>query len=747
MSSTYYQIPVDISAIYLDNTYAQISFTTPTIVNPNYYYNVVVYDASGNYYSATGTSSPITVNGLTLKTQYSCYVELVQYSTSTLVVKRTLPWPKVYSIYISDVSYNTLKVSWVGVDISYLTVTRAIGSTTPVTDISTSSTYITSYTDGDISGNTTYYYYITPYLPYNGVLNKGAVSATVSTKTLPAPPTNVTSSFYDSSSVSVSFATARNSYSTSYYYILRTTDATRGTYFDVSGETSPIQNSDLSGNTTYTMRVISAIDNSIYTTSTSSVTRTTLVRPPTNIAVTYFDSSAIRVSYSAGKNTYSTIYYTLYASDAPRNFYTSVSGSTTALSVSNLSGNTSYTLGVINTLNGNTALSATTVYGSQLTLAQAPYSPYQSFVDSSSISVTFSAGKNSYTSVLYTATATDGAGASKSSNATTTTVNVGDLSGNTKYTIIVNTTLDGNAAITATALSTVSSRTYVQPPTDVATIRYDSSSVTVGFSVPKNSYATSAYYSAYITDGVKTVDAGSTGNVIVIQGLSNSTSYSYYVKTVLSARSSIGTVATYNPYPVIKTITISEISYNSLNVNWSGSDISYVRVSRGVGGGATPVDISYDYATPYYDTDISGNTTYSYYLTPIRNYKGVLKVGAASSVVSTTTPVSPPKNVTALFYDYSGILLGFTSQRNSYNTGFYYTARASDGSGNYRDVVGNSSPILITNLSGLTTFTCSVRITLDGNASLVAISTPILVTTTWNYAYINGIVMAGTIFT
>lgn len=749
MSSTndYYQIPADISAIYLDNTYAQISFTTPsTVVNPNYYYHVVVYDASGNYYDASGTSSPITVSGLTRSTTYSCYVELIQYSTSIIVVKRTLPWPKIYTIYISDVSYSSLNVSWTGIDISYLTVSRRIGSVAAAaTDISTSTVYYTTYNDTDISGNTVYYYYVTPYLPYDGVVNTGSASATVSTTTLPAPPTALTSSFYDSSSAIVSFTPARNSYSSSYYYILRATSATG--YIDTSGTSSPIQALELSGNTAYTLRVISAIDNSaaLYATSTTYVERTTLVRPPSGVAVSTYDSSGITLSYSAGKNTYSTIYYTLYASTG--GYYTTISGSTTALSLTDLSGNTEYTLSIANTLNGNTSLSATTVYGSQLTLTQPPKSVYKTYVDSSAITVAFTAGTNKYTSVVYTATGTDIYGGTKTG--TTTTVvpfSMTDLSGNTKYTVTVSATLDGNSALTATSAA-ISQWTYVQSPTELSAA-VDGSSVAVSFSSPKNSYATAVYYVASATDGINTTDASGTTNVLLIQGLSASTNYSYYVKTVVSARSSVGSVTTYNPYPTITSISASDVSYNFVNINWAGTDISYVRISRRIGSAAAAsyTDISYDYATPYPDADLSGNTVYYYYITPIRVYKGVVKTGTASSVISATTSVAPPKDVSAIYYDYSGVLISFTEPKNSYSTDYYYTVRATDGSGNYRDVSGTTSPINVANLSSLTSYSFYVRVSIDGSSNLTASSGSISVKTTYNYAYFNGLVLGVTRF-
>lgn len=720
----YYQIPIDISAIYLDNTYAQISFTTPsTRVNPNYYYRVVLYDISGNYYDASGTTSPITVNNLTFNTTYSCYVELIQYSTSKISNITTLPWPKIYTFYLSDISYSSLNIRWTGLDISYIIVSRS--ENTNYIDISL--TYLSFYPDSDLSGNTTYYYYITPYQNYNNVLNTGKSTSIISTKTLPAPPTNLVISYYDNSSVIITFTPARNSYTSSYYYILRTTYATQN--IDVSGLTSPLQLLDLSGNTSYTMRVISAIDNSLnlYATSISSVTQLTLTRPPINLSVIYYDNSAIQLSFSAGKNTYNTIYYTLYSTDH-LSHYNDISGTSTQLILTNLSGNTIYNLGVKNTLNGNISLVSSSVYGTQLTLTQPPTSIYQTNVDSSSITVGFTSGRNTYNSILYTASASLYSAIDGDSNdikiktSNTTTLNIGDLSGNTKYTISVGVELNGNSAISAKSLTTISSQTYVQAPENVVTTASDGSSVTISFTTPKNSYATSVYYTASVVDNsnnnIKNVDTDTSGisNVLQVSGLTQNTDYKYYVKTVLTARSSVGTVATYNPYPVLTTFSLTDMSYNFVNLNWAGTDISYVRVSRKIDVSGVYSDISNDYITPYQDIDISGNTEYYYYITPIRNYKGTLKIGTSSSVINTRTLVAPATDLSAIFYDTSAIKITFTKPKNTYTSFVYYTLRVINSTtGLYKEVSGNTLPLMITDLSDNTPYNCNILTYLDNN--------------------------------
>lgn len=720
----YYQIPVDISAIYLDNTYARINFTEPsTRNNPNYYYNVVVYDNSGNYYDASGLYSPITVYGLTFNTQYSCYVELIQYTTSSILSIKTLSWPKIYTFYLSDISYGTLKVRWTGLDISNVKISRGIGENPIYTDIS--NTYLSYYyPDSELSGNTLYSYYAKPYENYNGTLHEGIQTSTIIAKTLPAPPTDLSAIFYDNSSIQINFTPARNSYSTSYNYILRTTN--NNLSVDISGLNPPIQITELSGNTIYTMSVISAIDNSLnlYASSTN-LSKTTLVSPPIDISLIYYDNSAIQLSYSVGKNTYNSVYYTLYATDTVGN-YKDNSGVSTQLKLLDLSGNTIYTLGVKNTLNGNIALVASSVYGIQLTLTQPPKTLTQTAVDSSSITVGFLSGKNTYNSVLYTASAVlvssvDGNITDiKTGQNSTTTVNIGDLSGNTKYIIGVSATLDGNSALYSNSLTTITKRTTVQPPTNITTTAVDSSSITVSFIEPKNSYATSQYYIGNVIDNsnnITDISSSSPINTIQFKNLTKKTNYNYKVNTVLTARSSVGTVATYNPYPIITTFSLKDMSYNFVNLNWAGSDISYVRVSRKIDSEGVYSDISNDYITPYQDIDISGNTDYYYYITPIRNYNGTLKTGGVSSVINTRTIVAPATDLSAIYYDTSAIQIRFTSStKNSYTTSVYYTLRAVNSStGLYKEISGNNSPLLITDLSAGITYNCYILTILDNN--------------------------------
>jgi hypothetical protein len=732
------QNPIDISAIYLDNTFATISFYTASgsIVNPYYYFHVVVFDASGTIYDASGNSSPITVYGLTKGTAYSCYVDLVQYAATATVTVKTMQWPKIYTFVLSGITYGSITPQWTGLDISSITIMRAVGAGATAASVY-ASTNVSSYRDTDISGNTFYSYYAIPYL-YD---KTGVKSATVSTTTPSAPPTAAAVVSYDCSSVTISFTEAKNSYTTDYYYILRSTAGR-----DASGVSSPIIATNLSGNTAFSLWVISAIDNSVnlYATTASGVYITTLTRPPINLNTVYTDCSVIGVSFAPGSNTYSSIYYTISAGVVG---IAGAGGTATIQYLVGLSGNTQYTISVANRLNGNVALTATTVSAPITTLTQPPSTLSQYAVDSSSITVAFVAGRNTG-STVYTAIGTDVCGATFTATSTTAVpICVSCLSGNTKFTFVVNTTLNGNSALSATSTTTaLTALTYVQAPQNVTLTTFDSSSVTISFTEAANSYATSSYYLAtFSAIGTPITTVSGTTNVLQITGLSASTDYTFYVKSVVTGRSSTtGTVTTYNPYPTISggSVVLYTISYNIVSVGWSGTNISFVQVWRAAGDATQATDISaMSLVSPYKDYDISGNTTYFYYITPIRIYNGVTKTGAVSDTVSGKTPIAPPQNVSAGYYDFSAIVLTFTEPRNTYSIGYYYVAYAVDASGVIFTASGQTASLMVSNLNQLTTYTCYIKVVLDNSAALTVTSNIISITTKQHYAQIHDTIL------
>lgn len=507
--------------------------------------NYIIISYYGNT-TATATSvvssklsgASYTTGDLSLNTLYT--VTLTPYNSaggagnSKVIYVDTSPAISVANIVFSSGSIVTFQ--WSGT-YSYVKVLGKLSTDASYSDLSTNITTATYSYDG-IDGNTDYTFYITPYST-GGVA--GTSSTTMSVKTGVQGAKNLATSFVDNSAITVTF-TAPSNKSNSTYYTFHIDDYTYNTTFDVSGTSSPLQVSNLSGNTSYSMYVITTINNdSTLASATSIITATTAVQPPVSPYATAYDSSAVWISSSDGRNTYSTIYYVAYAADTGGTLF-SASGTTVPIAVSGLSGNTSYTLRVKNVLDGNTALSATSITAGSVTTAVQPADTLTGnvFVDGSAIGITFSGAKNTYTTRAFKIAASDICGASVASlsgaQAGATNL-ISGLSGNTQYFFTVSTTLNGNTALSATSTQ-LSARTCVQAPTNVAIPFYDSSAIKLSYDLPANSYTTSYYYDAVVTDGIATKDVSGTGNLLEFRDLSSNTNYTFYVRTYVTSRSS-----------------------------------------------------------------------------------------------------------------------------------------------------------------------------------------------------------------
>lgn len=726
MSSWADQTPSDVSAVYLDDTSIRVSFTAPSgIVNPYYYYHIVVYDSSGNWYETTGTSTSYTITGLTESTTYSFYIETIQTAATGYYTTRTTQFPVIYSFTTSDVSYNAAKLNWTGLDFSFVRLVRSSGAASAGVDLS----YVTSaasYYDNstDICGNTVYYYYITPYLYLNDVLNTGAVVAASSITTKVAPPTNVSATATtDGSAITLSYTAAKNSYSNSVYYSASGAGAT-----DVSGSGTSLLVTGLSGNTSYSFYVIVTLDSSSALVATSSAaSATTAVQAPVG-AVSFYDNSAILVAFSS-KNTYSSILYSASVSGAA-----GASGASSPVLITGLSGNTVYSITVSNTLDGNSSLSASSVLSSTVTTdVQPPYDVSLYAVDGSSIALTFSAGANSYSSIVWTGVASDTSGRELTTvTGAASPIYITELSGNTTYIAKVSVTLDGNSALSATASTTIQTTTPVAPVTDLSAIFYDSSAITVSFSIGRNSYSSSIYYIAAATEATEATAATSP---ISITELSGNTSYSIYVKTVVdtSYNASSDTIALTTDIQPPKNPYISYYDNSAITVAFDEPKNTalqyYTATATDLSGGSVAAS---DTKTPINIDGLLGNTLYYVSISTVVSgnvssssvYVGSIQTGIIKPYDITTTEISTTDPTLASIIDVSFVA---PSQSGT----VYYIASVSDTITTL-DASSTSSPVQVTGLSGNTSYTVTLTTVIDGTSYVssapsitTAIQTPV----------------------
>ena len=258
----------------------QATFSWPP--NANFSYVTVSWTGNTTATSATNTSGTVylpintyTTTDLSLSTTYT--FTMTPYNSGggagnskTFTCDTT---PSIRYFNAVNTTYSSVELRWLGV-YSTVSITRAVGTTNAATYGSTlvSSSSDATYKDTDISGNTTYSYYVTP--KFNGMTYGN--SPTISLKTAVQPPSGVSIVSYDSSSIKVSFTTAKNSYFTSYIYTATATDNS-GNIYTSTGTASPILIQNLSGGTFYTCSTYVTIDSSsslvaYSSTSTSATT-------------------------------------------------------------------------------------------------------------------------------------------------------------------------------------------------------------------------------------------------------------------------------------------------------------------------------------------------------------------------------------------------------------------------------------------------------------------------------------------
>jgi hypothetical protein len=230
------------------------------------------------------------------------------------------------------------------------------------------------------------------------------------------------------------------------------------------------------------------------------------------------------------------------------------------------------------------------------------------------------------------------------------------------------------------------------------------------------SYITIAYYGNAIVGTGTTYSSGQqTGTSWTTGDLSFNALYNFTM-TPYNATGQPGEAKnfTVNTTPAITGAYSSGTSTtSSAQLQWYGT-YYYVRIYRKVTSPYTTdyIEVSANtkiYNMPFNDTDLSGNTTYVYYVQP---YDAIDTAYAASNTVSITTNARVATDLSAVFYDGSSIQLSFTLPKNSYSSSYYYVLRASS-SGINRDICGTTSPLWINGLTGGTTYTCYILSYLD----------------------------------
>jgi len=496
------------------------------------------------------------------------------------------------------------------------------------------------------------------------------LSSVVSVTTLPSPPTNLSVSSYSDTAATISFTRSSGSASVTNYTVTSSPSGLTGT-----GTNPPITVSGLTANTSYTFTITATNSQgtSVASTATDSITTAAVPNPPTDLSASIITPISITVSFTPPIGTVT--YYRAITNTGRASY-----GTTSPITISDLSSNTAYTISVTSTnINGTsidssgiTATTTSTISGSVLA---APVIGLATSVTTTSAIVGFTAPTGAASGTVYTAYA--GGLAYGATLFPATSIYLNGLTTNTVYIFTVKA---ANRYGSSDASGTVTVTTYPLPPTSLTLVSKVSNSATIGFVAPSGNATVSAFTA---TDASGLYTGTSITSPVTINGLVPLTNYTFTLTTTNTTTTTVP--STFNPTS-ISGLRLWFDANDSTTISYSGSNISQWNDKSG----------NARHATPYLS-----NCTYS-----ATGFNGKPAIYFNSSTLQAPLPTGTFTNgatvITAYFCSGGGWGVPFTKSYSNvgdpfdiYQTSRYISSFASGTSFNSSINVANlSSPCL-----------------------------------------------------
>lgn len=653
-------------------------------------------DNGMNWYDAVGTSSPVTITGLTNGTSYS--VKLRAYNTSAGTAATAAA---------SAVTPNVALAAPTNVTATLNTFSATISWTAPVGNVSTyvvnsdhglftCSTATTSCVINGLTSGSTFSFTVTA-TNNIGTSPSSVFSNTVTTPSTPGAPTSV-SAVGSGSTADVSW-TAGSGAPADYYVV---TASPSGRTCVVFAPATTCTVTGLTPGTAYTFSVVATngVGSSPTSASSSSVTPDTAPGAPTlnSIAV---DSQQISLAFTAGTNSGSAIVKYQYSTDGGVNWADLTGTSSPQVitqdsSLVNLVDNTNYSVVIraVNTLSGSASNSLSAKPNVNLS------APTGATVSLSGTTATISWTAPSGHIDSYLVSSNTG-GLTCSATAPTTTCDIANLVLGTTYFFTVTATNSAGTSAASGATASITPDNIPGAPT-IDSISVGDRQLSIAFTPGTNTGSALTKYQ-YTTDGglIWKDLAGLTSPQIITTtsgnvALTNNTSYAVKIRAFNTRAGGASNELSQTPNISLSapTAVSATVSANSATVSWtapSGSVSSYLVTSNPGGltctvSGATSCIVN---GLPY-------GINYTFTVTAT-NSAGTSPASLASnSVLPEVNPGAP--TITGITPADKQLSIAFTAGTNTGSAivKYQYTT---DGGVSWKNLTGLTSPFVITTSS------------------------------------------------
>ena len=233
---------------------------------------------------------------------------------------------------------------------------------------------------------------------------------------------------------------------------------------------------------------------------------------------------------------------------------------------------------------------------------------------------------------------------------------------------------------------------------------------TIAYPTKSLNYAIISYYGNTVATTTPVYSGIQQSGVYTTPDLSFNTKYTFTITPYnITGVSGASNTIIIDTTPYVAGVYSTYSTASNTQIQWYGT-YSYAKIYRRISAPfSTPyIDLSAS-TNPYNDINLFGNTTYNYFVRPFdANDNAYMD----SSAITVTTNAQAAQDLSAIFFDSSGIMISFTAPKNSYSSSYYYQLNAVY-SGSTTSTIGTSSPLLVNGLLDGTTYSCYILSYLD----------------------------------